>query len=129
MKKLPYLTINIIGLLLVTACFFSYEFTMLGAAGISIAVFFCRGIGPLVLLVINLAAFFAVKNDKITLGILFSLPFGSPGSLIAMKRVNNNYKAGVAIKCVSLIHIWFAIWTAASFLLWLFEFHGSRPLM
>ena len=129
MKKPPYLTINIIGLLLVTACFFSYELTLLGAGlAFSIAMF-VWGIGLLVFLVINLAAFFAVINNKLTLGILFSLPFGSPGALIAMKRANDSYKAGWAIKCISIIHIWFIIWAAVSFLLWVFGFHGYRPLM
>lgn len=124
MTKQPYLTINIIGLLLAVMCFFSEQLAEYGFWLVFAAVMYSAlGVCLLILLAINICAFYAVKNDKSVLGVLLSLPFGSPGAFIAVNTCNTGYKRDKAIKIIFNIHVWIVVWIAVSFLLFLSGFH------
>ena len=124
MNKQPYLTINMIGILSVILCFFSEQWAEYGFGLIFIAAMYSAlGVCLLILLAINICAFYAVKNDRSALGILLSLPFGSPGAFIAANTCNTGYKRDKAIKIIFNIHVWIVTWIAVSFLLYLFGYH------
>ena len=117
MTKQPYLTINIIGILSVILCFLSEQWADIGATlTLWIMLFFAMGIGFIVLLVINIASFLAVKNDRKILGILLSLPLGSLGAFLAVALSNSEYEFEEMLTAIFSVHIWFVLWLIASYI-------------
>lgn len=123
MTKHPYIIINVVGLLIALACFFSEILTFGLLILIYFVIFEFWFIGLPVLIVLNLISAVVVENNKKVLAIIVSLPFASFGGLIAAHTTNKNYAYTKSLKLILNAHMWIIVWYLVSQILWSFGYY------
>ena len=111
------LVTNIICAIFVAMTFFIGIFAVAGFVCWMWHELFFRYGGILFLLLINVFAFLAVKNNKHILSVVLSILLGFVGSFIAVNTVNFNLKTEKIIKIIFSIFVWFFVWIWISYLI------------
>ena len=116
-KKHYIFITNIVCAIFVTMTFF------IGIFAVAVFIFwlwcnlFFRYGGILFLMLTNIYAFFAVKENKHIISVVLSILLGFVGSFIAVNTVNFSLKTEKTIKVLFNIFVWFFVWIWISFLL------------
>ncbi len=114
--------INILGTLLIILTFFIPRLAVSGfAAGLVIGLF--GGFVLLLILGINIGAYYAVYNNKTVLGMILSVLGGSIGGAIAVQHTGEEFPARKAVITVFQIEMWLLVWLVTVFLLYLFGYY------
>ncbi len=119
--------INIIGALLIILTFFIELLAGFGLLALIVIVILMNlHMVPLLILVvigINIAAYFTVYNNKTVPGVLLSVLGGSIGGVIAVHRTGEMFTAWKAVKIIFQIEMWLLAWLVTGLLLWVFEYY------
>lgn len=115
----PYIGTSIIGFIVTVICCITPLRKLMGAIGV--LMFLLGGnILSLYLVIINIAAFIAVSNEKIRAGAVLSFFGGSLGCLLALSFVQPDSNS---VKIISTACLWFLICVVISgFLFMAFDF-------
>lgn len=114
--------INILGALLIILTFFIEDLAVYGlAAGIVIELF--GGFVLLLILGINIGAYYAVYNNKTVLGMILAVLGGSIGGAIAIYHTGEEFPARKAVITVFQIEMWLLAWLVIGFLLYGFGYY------
>ncbi len=118
----PYIGTSIIGFIVTVICCITPLRQLVGAMGAMGVLLFLLGrrILSLYLMIINIAAFIAVSNEKIRAGAVLSFFGGSLGCLLALSFVQPDSNS---VKIISTACLWFLICVVISGLLFMaFDF-------
>ena len=116
-KKHYLFVTNIICAIFVAMTFFVGIFAVAGFICWLWCNLFFRYGGILFLVLTNVFAFFAVKENKHIRSVVLSILLGFVGSFIAVNTVNFSLKTERAIKIIFSIFVWLFVWIWISFLL------------
>lgn len=116
-KKHYIFITNIVCAIFVTMTFFIGIFAVAGFICWLWCNLFFRYGGILFLMLTNIFAFFAVKENKHIISVVLSILLGFVGSFIAVNTVNFSLKTEKTIKVIFNIFVWFFVWIWISFLL------------
>lgn len=104
-KALPFIIVNLLGAAAVFQTFFSGEiFVVVGMIGLFAVMFVISGIGLIISLIFNIAAFLTVIHDNIA-GLILSILGGPVGALIGV-LANKGYKYAKAVIVIFNAYIW-----------------------
>ena len=129
--KCSYVIINALGSIITLTCFFCRQwaafalilfFTFFEYLGIALAIL-------TILFVINIAAFFAVKNNQSVLGVIFSLLCGSIGGFSAAYFTNENFAKAKALKLIFNIQMWIIVWIVLPSILFFNEYYSIAGIL
>lgn len=116
--------INILGALLIILTFFIWQFAAFGfAAAFVIAMLDLEPLLILVVIVINIAAYYAVYSKKTVPGVLLTILGGSIGGAIAVHRIGEEFTARKAVKTIFQIEMWLLAWLLTGLLLYWFGYY------
>ena len=119
-KNRPYAAVNLAGAALVLLTFFFEGLASFGLAALLLAVIM-RSFLPIlliILVIINIAAFFTVYSFKTVPGIILTILGGSIGAILAVRDTGEDFPAHKAVKIIFLIKVWLAVWLFVGFLLY-----------
>ena len=119
-KNRPYAAVNSAGAALVVLTFFFEGLASFGLAALILLVFMISFLPVLliILIIINIAAFFTVYNFKTVPGIILTILGGSIGAILAVRDTGDDFPAKKAVKIIFLIKVWLAVWLFVGFLLY-----------
>ncbi len=117
-KNRPYAAVNLVGAVLVLLTFFFEELASFGLAALILLAFIISFLPILliILVIINIAAFFTVDNFKTVPGIILTVLGGSIGAILAVCDTGEDFPAHKAVKIIFLIKMWLAVWLFVGFL-------------
>ena len=117
-KNRPYAAVNLAGAAIVLLTFFFEGLASFGLAALLLAVIM-RSFLPIlliILVIINIAAFFTVYSFKTVPGIILTILGGSIGAILAVRDTGDDFPAHKAVKIIFLIKVWLAVWLFVGFL-------------
>lgn len=117
-KNRPYAAVNLAGAALVILTFFFEGLASFGLVALLLAVIM-RSFLPIlliILVIINITAFFTVDNFKTVPGIILTVLGGSIGAILAVRDTGDDFPAHKAVKIIFLIKMWLAVWLFVGFL-------------
>ena len=117
-KNRPYAAVNLAGAAIVLLTFFFEGLASFGLAALLLAVIM-RSFLPIlliILVIINIAAFFTVYSFKTVPGIILTILGGSIGAILAVRDTGEDFPAHKAVKIIFLIKVWLAVWLFVGFL-------------
>lgn len=113
-KALPYIIVNLTGAALLVSTFFIGITAALGFVAVSIPLgFIIPRPTLLIIIILNIAAFVAVNEDKNIAGLTLAIPYGSLGALVGT-LFNRDYKYAKAVRIIFNAHIWICVWGICS---------------
>ena len=117
-KNRPYAAVNLAGAALILLTFFFEELAAFGLATLLILAFIISFLPILliILVIINITAFFTIYNFKTVPGIILTVLGGSIGAILAVRKTGNDFPANEAVKIIFLIKMWLALWLFVGFL-------------
>ncbi len=118
--------INILGALLIILTFFIEPLAGFGfVAGVFVMLFVSGWwlISILIIIGINIAAYFTVYNNKTVPGMILTVLGGGIGGAIAVHRTGEEFPARKAVITVFQIELWLLAWLLTGFLLYYFEYY------
>lgn len=128
-KKHPYITINVCGLLLVLLCFFIEPIANFGISIVLVAAivlinnFLALIFTTAFLLGINVAAFYQTESGSPKNGVALLVFGGSLGAFAAVHTVNKKHEKTKIINLIFCIQMWILIYLAVSYLLYWFDYY------
>ena len=119
--------INILGALLIILTFFIEPLAGFGLlAGILLVEAVFEGLVLILILIvigINIGAYFTVYNNKTVPGVLLSVLGGGIGGAIAVYHTGEEFPAKKAVITVFQIEMWLLAWLLTGFLLYAFRYY------
>ncbi|MDE7295062.1 MAG: hypothetical protein K2N72_11615 [Oscillospiraceae bacterium] len=119
-KNHTYAAVNSAGAVLMILTIFVEGLASFGLLAVILAAI-CSSILPallIILLIINVAAFFTVDNFKTVPGIILTVIGGSIGAMLAVRDTGEDFPARKAVRIIFLIKVWLALWLTEGFLLY-----------
>lgn len=114
-KTHPYITLNAAGLLFIIPCFSCEPLATCGfMAAILSVIGFVTGIIPILFIILNIAAYSAVKKNRKDSAIAFSLLGGFLGAFIASHTVNKEFEWKTYINLAINAYVWIFVWLIVS---------------
>lgn len=113
-KALPYIIVNLAGAALaVLSCFSGIIAIVAVLALIPFVYIITLPVSLLIFIILNIAAFVAVKKDKNAAGLTLAILCGSLGALVGT-LFNRDYKYAKALRIIFNAHIWICVWEFCS---------------
>ena len=119
-KNHTYAAVNSVGAVLMILTIFFEGLAAFGPIAFILAAI-CSSILPalvIILLIINVAAFFTVDNFKTVPGIILTVIGGSIGAMLAVSDTGEDFPAHKAVRIIFLIKMWLVLWLAEGILLY-----------
>lgn len=118
-QKIPYAAVNAVGAVLMLLTLFSEGLAACGVLAVILVIIAGELIIPLILLlVVNIASFNAVYNDRTVPGVILTVLGGGLGAMLALGDTGDNFPAHRAVRCICLIQVWLIAWLAEGFILY-----------